>query len=269
LETTPGAHILGSANGATAVGAFALMQELGLTKIALAYDAVPAAQHFALDTVPAIAEDMGIEVQPIPVDAAAPDFASIVATAQAGGAEAFWGIQAEPGCTAMVDAALAANFDGPIIAGSCTDYINAIGDATVGTYTVLTQLNPDTGGGSSADIAQRLDDFTTLMADAGQEAVISSNSIAAFGAWTELASVLKRVEGDITAESVEAALSEDTPIPGWFRPDINCGAKAWPDVPQYCSAQVSVWQVEKKDDGTLGRTSVIDFFDAYEKSTGN
>ncbi len=268
LEITQGSHILGSANGATAVGALALMQQLGLTKIALAYDAVPAAQHFALDTVPPIAKNMGIEVQPIPVDTAAPDFASIVATAQAGGAQAFWGIQAEPGCTAMVNAALAANFDGPIIAGSCTDYINAIGDATVGTYTVLTQLNPDTGGGSSADIAQRLDDFTKLMTDAGQEKVISSNSIAAFGAWTELASVLKGVQGDITAESVDAALSEDTPIPGWFRPDINCGAKAWPDVPSYCSAQVSVWQVEKKADGTLGRKSVIDFFDAYKKSTG-
>ena len=269
LEITQGAHILGSANGATAVGAFALLQQLKLTKVALAYDAVPAAQNFALKTVPAIAKNMGIEVQPIPVDTAAPDFASIVATAKAGGAQAFWGIQAEPGCTAMVNAALAANFAGPIIAGSCTDYIKAIGDKTVGTYTVLTQLNPDTGGGSSADIAKRLVDFTKLMTDAGQDKVISSNSIAAFGAWTELGSVLKRMQGDITAESVDAALSEDVSIPGWFRPDINCGAKAWPDVPSYCSAQVSVWQVEKKADGTLGRKSVIDFFDAYKKSTGN
>ncbi len=142
LETSQGAFILGSANAATAVGALALMQELNLTKIALAYDAVPAAQNFALDTVPAIAKNMGIEVQPIPVDPAAPDFASIVATAQAGGAQAFWGIQAEPGCTAMVNAALAANFDGPIIAGSCTDYINAIGDTTVGVYSTLAQLPP-------------------------------------------------------------------------------------------------------------------------------
>ena len=268
LETTPGVHILGSANGATAVGALALMQQLKLTKIALAYDNVPAAQHFAQDTVPAIAKNMGIEVQPIPVDTAAPDFASIVATAQAGGAQAFWGIQAEPGCTAMVNAALAANFNGPIIAGSCTDYINAIGDKSVGTYSVLTQLNPDTGGGASADIAKHLDDFTKLMAAAGQEKLISSNSIAAFGAWTELASVLKGVQGDITAASVDAALSADKPITGWFRPDINCGAKSWPDVPSYCSAQVSVWQVEKKADGTLGRKSVIDFFDAYKKSTG-
>ena len=268
LETSKGSHIIGSANAATAVGAFALMQQLKLTKIALAYDNVPAAQNVALKTFPPIAKAMGIEIQAIPVDPAAPDFASIVATAQAGGAQAFWGFQAEPGCVAMVNAALAASFKGPIIAGTCTDYINAIGDKAVGTYTTLTQLVPDTGGGSSADIGKRLVEFKKLMADAGQETVISGNSIASFGAWTELAAVLKGIKGDVTAKSVDAALSQDAPIPGWFRPDINCGAKAWPDVASYCSAQVSVWQVEKKADGTLGRKVAIDWFDAYKKSTG-
>ncbi len=75
------------------------------------------------------------------------------------------------------------------------------------------------------------------------------------------------MEGDITAESVDAALAEDATIPGWFAPDLNCGAKPWPDYPSYCSAQMSVWQVEKKADGTLGRDLVIDWFDAYERST--
>ncbi len=269
LETAAGVHILGSANAATAVGAFALLQELKLTKVALVHDAVPAALAFAQNTAAPLAKTMGIELQLIPLDPAAPDLAAAVATAQAGGAEAFWGIQAEPGCVALVTAALDASFDGPIIAGSCTDYINAIGESTVGTYSVLTQLVPDTGGGASADIATRLTDFQKLMADAGQEKVISSNSIAAFGAWTELATVLSGIDGDITAESVDAALSADKVIPGWFRPDINCGAKAWPDVAAYCSAQVSVWEVEKKADGTLGRKVKIDFFDSYKRSTGN
>jgi branched-chain amino acid transport system substrate-binding protein len=267
LETSKGVHILSSANAATAVGALALAQSLKLTKIALAHDAVPAAVNFATKTIPPIAKAMGIEVQDITVDPAAPDFAAIVATAQAGGAQAFWGIQAEPGCTAMITAAVAANFKGPIIAGSCTDYIKALGDKAVGTYTVLTQLVPDTGGGASADIAKRLVEFQKLMADGGQEKVISGNSIAAFGAWTELASVLKRITGDINAKSVDAALSENVTVPGWFRPDTNCGAKAWPDAPNYCSAQVSVWQVEKKADGTFGRKVTMDFFDAFKKST--
>jgi branched-chain amino acid transport system substrate-binding protein len=269
LERSPGSHILGSANAATAVGTFALMQDLKLTKVALAHDAVPAAIAFAQDTAAPLAKSMGIELQLIPIDPAAPDLAAVVATAQAGGAEVFWGVQSEPGCVALVTAAQAANFDGPIVAGSCTDYIKAIGDSTVGTYSILTQLVPDTGGGSSADIAKRLTDFEKLMADAGQEKLISSNSVAAFGAWTELATVLSGIDGDVTTESVEAALSADATIPGWFRPDVNCGAKAWPDVAAYCSAQVSVWEVEKKADGSLGRKVTIDFFDSYKRSTGN
>ncbi len=267
LETAASVHVMSSANAATAVGALALAQNLKLTKIALAYDASPAATNFATKTVPPLAKAMGIEVQGITVDGQAPDYAAIVATAQAGGAQAFWGIQAEPGCTAMVTAAVAANFKGPIIAGSCTDYIQALGDKAVGTYTVLTQLVPDTGGGASADIGKRLVDFRKLMVDGGQEKVISGNSIAAFGAWTELATVLKRITGDINAKSVDAALSENVTIPGWFRPDTNCGAKSWPDAPNYCSANVSVWQVEKKADGTFGRKVAMDFFDAYKKST--
>ena len=166
---------------------------------------------------PAIAKSMGIEVQPIPVDPAAPDFAAIVATAQSGGAQAFWGIQAEPGCTAMVNAALAANFAGPIIAGSCTDFINAIGDKTVGVYSTLAQLPPDTGGGTSDVIKKHLVDYEALMAAAGQEKNSTSNSIAAFGAWEELASVLKGMDGDITAESVERGVGRRRRHPGVVR----------------------------------------------------
>ena len=217
LETSKDVFIMGSANAATAVGAFALMQQLKLTKVALAYDAVPAAQNFALNTVPGIAKSMGIEVQPIPVDPAAPDFAAIVATAQSGGAQAFWGIQAEPGCTAMVNAALSANFAGPIIAGSCTDFINAIGDKTVGVYSTLAQLPPDTGGGTSDVIKKHLVDYEALMAAAGQEKNSTSNSIAAFGAWEELASVMKGMDGDITAESVERGVGRRRRHPGVVR----------------------------------------------------
>ena len=122
-----GSHILHLPGQGYAVGAIALAQQLGLTKIAQPYEVSPSAEDLALVQVPPIAEQMGVEIQPIAVDGAAPDWAAALATAQSSGAEMVWAQLSEPGCTAMVAAARAANFDGPVVAGECSAFIAELG----------------------------------------------------------------------------------------------------------------------------------------------
>ena len=261
-----GSHILHLPGQGYAVGAIALAQQLGLTKIAQPYEVSPSAEDLALVQVPPIAEQMGVEIQPIAVDGAAPDWAAALATAQSSGAEMVWAQLSEPGCTAMVAAARAANFDGPVVAGECSAFIAELGPDAVGVYTLQNTLQPTTRASAPPEIAQRLDEYAQLMDDAGQSKYTEGYATWPYGGLMELREILESIDGQVNAGSVEAALDEDVDVPGWFGESINCGAPRWPESSANCSAALSVYQVAEGDDGALVRNMVIDFFDTYDRA---
>ncbi|MFZ4719560.1 MAG: ABC transporter substrate-binding protein [Ilumatobacteraceae bacterium] len=263
-----GSHILHAASDAYSVGPFALAADLNITKVANVSEQTPAGESFVNEITKPIAETLGIELQTITVDPAAPDWAAAVATAQSSGAEMIWGQLTEPGCIGMVGAARAAAFEGEVFAGSCSFYIPAVGDAAVGTYTQGDLYFPSMKSFAPERIAQNLTDYEAAMEAAGQADYIEGFAAAAYGAWMELRAILERVEGDMTAETVEAELNSGEVTPGWFGPDIKCGAAPWPTSKSSCSASIAVYEVVKNDDGTVGRAVAKDFFDAYEYSQG-
>ena len=266
-STADGSHLLHLASDAFVVGALELMSKLGVTKMANLYEKSPAAEDFVTNVVPPLAKKYGVDLKTIGIDAAAPDWTSGVATAQAGGAEVIYGQFSEPGCTALIKAARAAKFAGTIIAGACNAFLKDLGDDAVGVYTLLDQLEPSTEASAPPEIAKHLADWKTLMDAAGQSKYVEGYALWPFGAWMELREVLRSIDGEITAKSVEAALDRDVKIPGWFGADLNCGAALWPSSKANCSATLGVYQT-KKDGDTLVRTEVIPFFDAYAKSQG-
>ncbi len=263
-----GSHILHAASDAYAVGPFALAKDLGLTKVASVYEQSAAGEGFINTITKPIADKLGIELQTIAVDPAAPDWTAAVATAQSAGAEMIWGQLTEPGCIGMVGAARAAAFPGVVFAGSCSFYIPIVGDAAVDTYTQGDLYFPSMKSFAPERIATNLTDYEAAMKAAGQSDYTEGFAVAAFGAWMELRTILERVTGDMTAESVEAALNSGEVTEGWFGPDIKCGAAPWPSGKSACSAGIAVYKVIKKDDGTIGREIAKDFFDAYEYSQG-
>ena len=261
-----GSHILHLPGQGYAVGAGALAQQLGLTKIAQPYEVSPSAEDLALVQVPPIADQMGVEIQPIAVDGAAPDWTAAVATAQSSGAEMIWAQLSEPGCTAMVAAARAADLEGPVVAGECSAFIAELGDDAVGTYTLQNTLQPTTRASAPAEIAERLDEYAQLMDAAGQSKYTEGYATWPYGGLMEFRSILESIDGEVNAASVEAALDRDTEVPGWFGESINCGAPPWPESSANCSAAVSVYQVAEAEDGSLVRNQVIDFFDTYDRA---
>ncbi|MFT3855534.1 MAG: ABC transporter substrate-binding protein [Ilumatobacteraceae bacterium] len=257
-----GSHLLHMAGQAWPVAAFALMQELGLTKVGLLYEESQAATDFVDNTKP-IAEKMGITLQAVGVDASAPDWNAAVATAQAGGAQVLYGQFSEAGCTGLVGAALSANFSGPVIAGTCSSFIKEFGDKSVGVYTLHNTLLPSMAKDAPTNVADHLNEYVELMKADGHGDTAEGAATMAFSGVMELSEILSSISGDVTAQSVEAALSRDVDVPGWLGPDINCGAHPWPAQKSHCSATASIWQVGKADDGTLTRNLVMAPFDAY------
>lgn len=260
-----GSYLLHVSGQAYAVGAAALAQQLGLTRIAQPYEVSPSAEDLALVAVPPIAELMGVEIEPIAVDGAAPDWTAAVATAQASGAEMIWAQLSEPGCIGMVSAARAAGFEGPVVAGECSAFIAELGADAAGIYTLQNTLQPSARASAPAGIGERLDDYAELMRDAGQDEYIEGYATWPFGGLMELRSILESITGPVTAESVSSALGRDVEVPGWFGGPINCGAPRWPEASSNCSGTIAVYQVAEVD-GALVRNVVIDFFDSFDRA---
>jgi branched-chain amino acid transport system substrate-binding protein len=260
-----GVFIMHHASLGSAVGAYKLLSDLGITKVTQSHGLNPASQNFAVNISGIAAAVYGMDVQYVTVNEQAPDFAALIATAQANGSEAIFTVTSEHQCNALITAARAGGFDGPIVAGICTYFVSELGADAVGVYTVLPVAQPDTIGGS-VEVQARLTEYQTLMVDAGYEQFSGGDQgVWSFGVLQELRSVLERIEGDITSESFEETISQDVVIPGWFGPDMNCGVSNGlsPQFAAHCSDSVSTWVVEEVD-GENRRVQIDDFFDISE-----
>ena len=260
--------ILHAASAAFAVGPAKTFTELGIDHIAVILEDGPAGIDFIDNTVAPVLESNNIRMERIIVDPAAPDWAAAIATAQAADVGAIWGQLTEPGCIGMVSATAAIAYDRPVFAGSCSFFISVLGEAAVGAYTQSDLYFPDTYDSAPPEIQERLDEYSELMTAAGYGDALNSFAVAAYSAWFEMRPILESITGEITAEAVTEAFANAGPTPGWLGPDLNCGGSPWPSEYSNCSASIAVWQVEQRDDGSIGRGPVGDdgFFDAFPLS---
>ena len=265
-KNNDGSYLTHSASGAFAVGPLVTFKELGAENVAVILEDNPAARTFFTDIIDPIAANVGVTIEAISVDPANPDWTAAVATAQAADVDAIWGQLTEPGCIGMVTATSAVGYDKPVFAGSCSQYIDVLGEAAVGTYNQSDLYFPDVKQYAPPEIADRLSEYEQLMTDSGNEQYINGFAVAPFSAWMQIRPFLQSIDGPITAESVQAAFDNAGTTPGWFGPDLNCGSAPWPAETSHCRAEIAVWQVENRDDGTVGRVLHTEFFNAFEAS---
>lgn len=262
-ENDPIATILHAASGSYFLNPLSYFKDQGILKTGTFFSDTPAGNAYQ-PIIQEYSKKLGMETLVQIVDANTPDFTTAIAALQSQGAEALWGIMTEPNCIGFVTAARQIGFTGPVFAGSCSFYINLLKDQAVGTLTQGDLYVYDAYDDAPPEIQKRLDDYATAMKDSGNETEIAGFAQAVFGAWMELKTILESIPGDqeVTPESILAAINNGEVVPGWFGPDLHCGAKLWPDATQACHATNAVYEVVKKDDGSMGRKLVGDFTDA-------
>ncbi|WP_420625634.1 ABC transporter substrate-binding protein [Candidatus Poriferisodalis sp.] len=266
-RNSPGAFLLHAASGAYAVGPAKTFKDLGIDHIGVITQDSPTGLDFLDNIIGPVLEHNGIEMERIVVDSSAPDWTAAIAAAQTAGVEGLMGHLDEFGCIGMVGSAAASGFDKPIFAGSCTVYINLLGPAALGTYTQGDQWSPSIQQFAPPEIAERLEAFREDMTAAGYANMIDGFAVAPYSAWRELEFILETIEGPITPESVIAAFGNAGETPGWFGPNLRCGQAPWPAESSHCTSEIMVWQIQERDDGTVGRVPIGGgFFDAYEYS---
>ena len=204
---------MGSANGATAVGALALMQQLKLTKVALAYDAVRPPRTSLSTLCPASPRAWAsrcsrfLSTPPLPTSRRSWRRLSRAELRPSGASK--------PSPAAQRWSMRHSRLTSPGRSSPAPAPTSSTQSATrpwVSTRRLRSSRPTRAVALRRHQEAPRR--YEALMAAAGQEKNSTSNSIAAFGAWEELASVMRGMDGDITAESVSAALAADADIPG-------------------------------------------------------
>ena len=260
-ESNENSFILHAASSASFLGPLKTFKDLGLTKVGYVTDVNFAGTPYETK-LKNYSEILGLEVTPIYLDAANPDWTSAVANFKSQGIEAITGFLGEIQCIGLVSATTAVGFEGAVFASSCNLYLDVVPDLALGTYNqadIWTTLAYDE---APAEIQARLDEYIANMTAGGHEALISGFAQVSYGGWMELREILSAIPNDqeINGESVKATIVSQV-FPGYFGPDLQCGKALWADSPSACHASIAVFQIEKAADGRLIRKLYSDFAD--------
>lgn len=226
------------------------MEDAGAENIRFFLGDSPRARDFEARVAEA-AEDIGVTAEVIFHAVGAADWPSLVASALSQDADAIGvPIASEADCTAMVSAAVQAGFDGPILAGNCREFVEAVGaEQTTNVYTYGNLIPADLVESAPEDDADEIRIFIERMEAAGEGDKISGFAVPAFGMAVTLVDVLTQIEesqGDLTAESILAGFP-DVSGEKFMGGPYKCDGTAWRGTSN-CEAAVVV--MKQNADGT-------------------
>jgi branched-chain amino acid transport system substrate-binding protein len=240
--------------GPTAVSALnslTIIKKLGGSKAALAVQDATAAHTYVANTLNPIAKTLGIDISNVQyLDVSSPNY-TVAAATEIQAHPDVAGVIALPddGCTALFQALRQQGYTGTITAGSCNQFIKAMGPQAKGIV-----ISPRTWVVGSekyapADVKKQISDFTDAMKAIGQESQISGRSIASFAGLVTLAQEMSKIQGDITPASVTTQVQSIKDVQMFLGPKITCDGQQWPGYPSACSHQAIYFTVQS--DGTI------------------
>lgn len=248
-DKSPDAFALGTGDAAFNIAPLHALKSTGVKSVAWLYLDVPIEKQIT-PVVQGIAATLGIKVIPISVSATSPDWTSAVAAAQAAGAQSMWAKLTESGCTNMVKAARSAGFKGLIAVGSCSNYIEALGNQAADTLTVWPYWSPQLSPSAPAAVQTQLSDYEKYMNAAGYGKYVNGYATSSFSSVVELAEAMRGIQGPVTGSSLLAALKV-AHLPGFLSAPANCADHPVKSEPVACNANMLLLKVVASKTGPI------------------
>lgn len=197
-------------------------------------------------------EAAGAEVEIVHVEYGAPDVSVQVSAAMANDPDAIVFFMGDADCTKVVVAADQLGYDGTVVAGPCSDFAKDAGPAAEGVISFADVYSVEDLSRASdrakADVAA----FSEAMAEHAPTRPLSMFNQFVFAGLVNLSTVLRTIDGDITPESVVAALEATEDVPSFMADTFGCKGELTALAPSVCSASVLAMQVR---DGALTQAS--------------
>lgn len=227
-------------------GLFKILADKGSKKpVFIAPDVGPAFKDQVEKQLLPGAKAAGLDMTALYYNPASPDFAAAVTAAKKQGADAIYLSGDETACTNGVKTARQLGWDQTFVAGTCTQFIKAVGSQAEGVNTISFVLPPGARESAPAPKQEQIDIYLEGMEAAG--AADKANSLATYGFATVMtaAEALKKVTGELTAATAAPALlgyQGDVFLGG----TVDCTKRPIPGA--FCGTQLA--GLEVNEDGT-------------------
>lgn len=234
----------------SALGMVTVLSDLGKKKAVLAVNEAPSSHGYVDDLVKPLGESVGLSVEATYVDIENINYQVLAATELADDPDVA-GVIALPeeACTGLIQALRQSGYEGTIFAGSCSQFIDEVGEPAAGAIIQPRLWVPKSYDHAPTEVQEQLDAFTEAMGEVGYEDELSARSLYSFSGLVNLTNILNDVDGDITNENVKAAMEAVKDFDTFLGPTVTCDGQQWPGIPGACSSQGIFFEVQ--DDGTL------------------
>jgi branched-chain amino acid transport system substrate-binding protein len=241
---SPGAFFFGAASGTyQAVPLVTLKEKFDVTSVAYVVVDVPASRAIAAATLQPAAKSLGIDAKAVYYPASSPNFSATFASAAASKPDAVLIVASEPDCTALVAAGRSLGYKGKIFAGSCSSFIKADPVSAEGVLTDTDMYLPDDTE-KTPDLAKKQTQ-TYVDAMKGQPAKnVNAFSQMSFSSTMDLASVIEKIDGEVTPAALTKALSSISGETSFMGQQITCDGKQWPNATSVCAKGLLVYEVK-------------------------
>jgi branched-chain amino acid transport system substrate-binding protein len=241
----------------SALGMVTVLNKLGQKTASLAVTDAPSSHGYVDDLVKPLGSKLDVDVSAVYAKVDNLNFQVLAATEMSDKPDVA-GVIALPedGCTGLVSALRQGGFDGTIFAGSCSQFIEELGEDAAGAVVQPRLWVPGSYDHAPKDVQDELDAFADSMKAVGYEDEQSARSLYSFAGIINLAKIISGIDGEITNTAVTDAMKAVKDFQTFAGPKVTCDGKQWPNRPGACSHQAIFFEVQK--DGTLKPTGGSD-----------
>ena len=229
----------------SALGSITMLDKLGIEEASLAITEAPASHAYVDGIIKPIADRLGVSVNIQYPPGNGANFSVLAATQLSHEPEAT-GVIALPedSCTQLYQAIRQQGSEETFFAGSCSKFINQLGDEAEGAATQPRTWVYAARDHAPAPVRKQLDDFKKSMESIDRGDQLSTRAIYAFAGVVNTAAAMTTIDGQINATSVTEAMKGLKDFPTFAGPKVTCDGKVWPGMPTACSKQAIYFQVQ-------------------------
>lgn len=191
------------------------------------------------------AKAAAIQLTPIYYQSGNASFSSVLTSALAKKPDAIFTTAPDPDCVGIVKAASTLGYRGSLFAGSCSAFIEADPASANGVFTSSDLWEPEAVEKAPPEKAKQIETYVEQM-KARAPKYVNSFAQDTFSSTMDLAAILGRVSGTISAPSVTGALRATSGLDSFMGQRLTCDGKQWPGQPSACGNGIIVYQVKGK-----------------------
>jgi branched-chain amino acid transport system substrate-binding protein len=186
----------------------------------------------------------GASVEVVNADFGAPDMSVPVGAAIATNPDVIIFFMADADCTHILTAADQLGYEGTIVAGNCASFVKDAGAAAEGVYALADVYSADDLSKADERAAGEVEAYVTAMGEYAPDVDLGVFSQFVFAGVMNLATVLSGIDGDITSDSVTAALEATDDVPAFMGSTFGCAGELTDLAPSVCGGDILVLKSE-------------------------